>query len=242
MSGQGWNTVLETHARRKNPEKELASNVLLKADRNVITIWDGFEKARFHFLVIPRDPFTLASGEKLPSSDLVNLVALRKSDHAVEVLKALKKQADEVKAMIEDEMMKKDGWVWPIKMGFHAVESMRHVHMHVISSDMISDRLKNKKHYNSFHPTLGLFLHYDDVLEQCELGQNDFPPKSHFESLEKEALVSFYTDEEFKTIPKLKEHLVAQFERRAKAAKAKLKQKREAEEARETVKKLKSDE
>jgi hypothetical protein len=44
-----------------------------------------------------RDPFTLASGEKLPSSSLVNLGALRKSKHAVEVLKTIKKQADEVK-------------------------------------------------------------------------------------------------------------------------------------------------
>lgn len=68
------------------------------------------------------------------------------------------------------------------------------------------------------------------------------PSKSHFESLEKEPLVSFYTDEEFKTIPKLKEHLVAEFERRAKAAKAKLKQKREAQEGQEgAAKRLKSD-
>jgi len=25
--------------------------------------------------------------------------------------------------------------------------------------------MKNKKHYNSFHPSLGFFLHVDDVLE-----------------------------------------------------------------------------
>lgn len=71
------------------------------------------------------------------------------------------------------------------------------------------------------------------------------PPRSHFESLEKETLVSFYTGEEFKTIPKLKDHLATHFERRAKAAKAQLKQKREAEEAAAEegeAKKLKSDE
>lgn len=46
-------------------------------------------------------------------------------------------------------------------------------------------------------------------------------------------------------MPKLKDHLVAQFERRAKAAKAKLKLKRASEEAAAkegAAKKLKSDE
>jgi hypothetical protein len=40
-----------------------------------------------------------------------------------------------------------------------------HLHMHIISSDLCSPSLKNKKHYNSFHPKLGFFLHLDDVLE-----------------------------------------------------------------------------
>jgi hypothetical protein len=35
MSGQDWSKALETHARRKNPEKELKTDVLLKADHNV---------------------------------------------------------------------------------------------------------------------------------------------------------------------------------------------------------------
>lgn len=44
----------------------------------------------------------------------------------------------------------------------------RHVHLHVISGDLVSERLKNRKHYNSFHPTLGFFLHLDDVIELVE--------------------------------------------------------------------------
>ena len=42
--------------------------------------------------------------------------------------------------------------------------SYRHLHLHIIASDIFSDRLKNKKHYNSFHPKRGFFLHLDDVL------------------------------------------------------------------------------
>jgi hypothetical protein len=67
----------------------------------------------------------------------------------------------------------------------------RQVHLHVISSDLISPKLKNKKyarflrfedfsltassgrHYNSFHPKLGFFLHLEDVLEQVEAGVVD---------------------------------------------------------------------
>lgn len=43
-----------------------------------------------------------------------------------------------------------------------------HLHLHIISSDLVSPSLKNKKHYNSFHPTAGFFLHLDDVLEWFE--------------------------------------------------------------------------
>jgi aprataxin len=42
---------------------------------------------------------------------------------------------------------------------------LRHIHLHVISSDLCSLSLKTKKHYNSFHPKHGFFLHIDEVLE-----------------------------------------------------------------------------
>jgi aprataxin len=38
------------------------------------------------------------------------------------------------------------------------------MHLHVLSADLCSDRMKNKKHYNSFHPKLGFFLDVDEVL------------------------------------------------------------------------------
>lgn len=51
---------------------------------------------------------------------------------------------------------------------------MDHIHLHIISSDLVSEKLKNKKHYNSFHPSLGFFLHLDDVLEWFDLPDEDF--------------------------------------------------------------------
>lgn len=44
----------------------------------------------------------------------------------------------------------------------------RHLHLHIISSDLCGDGLKKPRHYNSFHPKLGYFLHLDDVLEWFE--------------------------------------------------------------------------
>lgn len=37
-------------------------------------------------------------------------------------------------------MLKNEGWVWGVEVGFHAVESMRHVHLHVISRYCIAVR------------------------------------------------------------------------------------------------------
>ena len=40
----------------------------------------------------------------------------------------------------------------------------RHLHLHVVSADLCATALKKKKHYNSFHPALGFFLHLDQVI------------------------------------------------------------------------------
>lgn len=48
------------------------------------------------------------------------------------------------------------------------LDSFSHLHLHVVSSDLCSPTLKHKKHYNSFHPKLGFFLHVDDVLSWFE--------------------------------------------------------------------------
>lgn len=47
-------------------------------------------------------------------------------------------------------------------------DSLSHLHLHVVSSDLCSPTLKHKKHYNSFHPKLGFFLHMNDVLSWFE--------------------------------------------------------------------------
>ncbi|SGY23964.1 BQ5605_C019g08999 [Microbotryum silenes-dioicae] len=242
-----WNAVLEQYARLHNPERELPKGVHLLSDSKCVTIFDGYEKAKYHFLVMPRYPFPLESSSSpssaststsisVPSSHLTSLEALRKSPYCLRVLHALQEQARQVQEMIEEEMLKKEGWKWPIHIGFHARESMRHVHLHVISSDLISPKLKNKnfvilrnpltpssnsraRHYNSFHPSLGFFLHLTKVIEQVEASQKDTNSTSSYENLLKVPLRSHYTGQQYPTIPKLKVHLEEEWERRGKEEK-----------------------
>ena len=47
-----------------------------------------------------------------------------------------------------------------LKVGIHAHPSMSHLHVHIISRDMHSDRLKHQKHYNSFNTDF--FIPLDD--------------------------------------------------------------------------------
>jgi aprataxin len=48
------------------------------------------------------------------------------------------------------------------------------MHLHVISEDYCSPALKTKRHYNSFHPKLGFFLHLHEVMEWFEADQGVF--------------------------------------------------------------------
>ncbi|KAF3770727.1 hypothetical protein M406DRAFT_354544 [Cryphonectria parasitica EP155] len=51
-------------------------------------------------------------------------------------------------------------WLREVKVGVHAVPSMNHLHVHVLSRDMHSERMKHRKHYNSF--TTDFFVPLDD--------------------------------------------------------------------------------
>jgi aprataxin len=131
---------------------------------------------------------------------------------------------------------------------------LRHVHLHILSGDLVSPSLKNKKHYNSFHPSLGFFLHLEDVVSWFDLPQEAFDdvitiklflrpiatdpyltqkialPSKDYEPLLKQDLSCFKCGEEFKTIPKLKDHLQNEWENEGKKIKAREERKRKRDE------------
>lgn len=98
------------------------------SDDEVVVIKDKYPKAKFHYLVLPKE----------------NISDLKKVDNNhVELLKHM----DDVgRKVVEDEI--KEGHMF--KFGYHARASMQRLHLHVISNDMISSCLKTKKHWISF--------------------------------------------------------------------------------------------
>ncbi|KAG8941343.1 hypothetical protein FRC04_004589 [Tulasnella sp. 424] len=185
--------------------KTIPPSNLLKYTDTTITLFDKFPKASFHFLILPR----VRPEAGLTTSvlhDLKSLLAWKEKEKALELLKELEKESKEVQKMVRDEMQKRhgDGCEWKVFTGFHAVPSMHHVHLHVISSDYVSPSLKTKKHWNSFNPKLGFFL---------ELKDRASLPDAQYEPLLKSDMKCWRCDTELKTVPKLKEHLQSHFDR-----------------------------
>jgi len=194
----------------------LPSSLLFKKSSKNIVIFDGYPKSIFHFLILPRiqDP-------TLSISRLNNLQSLLSGDKATakEVIEGLADDAKQIKKDIEDEMLNKYGFKWEVWIGFHGAPSMQHLHLHVLSSDLCSEKLKHKKHYNSFHPKLGFFLHLDELVSWFDAESSYFASKvtalkpSNYEPLLKEALVCFRCNSGFKNIPALKHHLQEEWEK-----------------------------
>ncbi|KZT57048.1 HIT-like protein [Calocera cornea HHB12733] len=212
-----WMKVLENYA--KTVPHNLPKDILLSSTENTVTIKDAYPKAMYHYLVLPRLPSSLVTS----TSQLSSLRSLLSGDkaEALRVVKVLGADAELAKFHILEDMRKKHGFEWTVNIGFHSVPSMDHLHVHVISSDLISPALKNKKHYNSFHPTLGFFLHLDNVLlwlteEKLASRLNLNTAKS--EALLKTDLVCFKCDEPFKQIPRLKEHLEDEWKKEKRPA------------------------
>lgn len=112
--------ILRSYA-QKAPS-ELPSSVLFSHTSNSLTIYDAFPKSIFHFLVLPR----VRSDSSITLADLSNLKTLLKCDRALakEVIVGLKQDAETLRKEIEDEMIKRYGFRWPLWTGFHAVPSM----------------------------------------------------------------------------------------------------------------------
>ncbi|KZT09487.1 HIT-like protein [Laetiporus sulphureus 93-53] len=220
-------TILRGYALRADPDKAIPASILLAHNADTITIFDAFPKSIFHLLVLPRvlPPFTVF--------ELTNLRTLLKCDkaRAKDLLDRLNETAKTARAMIEEEMMKRYGFKWGIWTGFHAVSSMEHLHLHVISSDLCSASMKVKKHYNSFNPKLGFFLPLDDIRSWFDAEPSYFAmmsqlKPSQYEPLLKEPLVCWRCDKEQKNMPTLKTHLQEEWDEEAKREKAKLERKR----------------
>ncbi|KAM4749791.1 aprataxin-like [Anableps anableps] len=158
-------------------------------DDKVVVITDKYPKARYHWLVLP--------WQSIPS-----LKALH-GEHC-DLLKHMQQVADRMIQQCPDSS------TLQFRSGYHAIPSMSHIHLHVISQDFDSPCLKNKKHWNSF--TTEYFIDSHDVIQMVETS-GKVSVKEGSSELLKLPLCCHVCHKEIPTIPSLKEHLKSHFPR-----------------------------
>jgi len=238
-------TALRRYASMAHPER-LPNAIRFSYTDTSLTVFDAFPKSIFHFLILPR----IVPGAELEASSLDSLRTLLLGDRtqARLCLEGLARDAAELRKTIEDEMIARYGFKWGIWTGFHAKQSMEHVHLHVISNDLCAKGMKDKKHYNSFHPKLGFFLPLEEVIDWFDSVDEYYMrmarlPESEYAPKLKEPLECWRPGcrKEFKQMPLLKKHLQEEFDKETKREteriKQKEKQKAKLEEAREKKRK-----
>lgn len=143
-------------------------------DEKTVLIRDAFPKATLHLLLLPRDASKRDLHPHEAFDDPVFLAMIR-----AEVAASLKLAVSELSRLIgpfsasnkaritamdsddpPDTLPPGRDFSQDLRVGIHAHPSMNHLHIHIISRDMHSDRLKHRKHYNSFNTDF--FIPLDD--------------------------------------------------------------------------------
>lgn len=100
-------------------------------DGSTITLIDGYPKARHHYLIVPREVKLNSIGEATRE----HLPLLQQMHDRAEKLTGKIKKKEAVNFYI----------------GYHAVPSMNLLHLHVISDDFDSQRIRKLHHWNIFN-------------------------------------------------------------------------------------------
>ncbi|KAJ3103585.1 hypothetical protein HDU97_010005 [Phlyctochytrium planicorne] len=154
---------------------------VIEHDHEIVIVSDKFPKAMLHFLILPR-------------VKIASILSLRRNH--LWILERMKQRAEAlVKRYVVFE-----------RIGFHAVPSMKQVHLHVISEDFVGVGLRRKEHWNSFHPPC--LLSCDEVMERIRKdGRIDRKDLAYHKELLKRPLVCHKCEEGFASMPDLKVHL-----------------------------------
>jgi aprataxin len=134
---QDSRTALASYAR----EPWRFPRIVVLEDADCVIVHDRFPKARLHFLLLPK-PHTLRGAQSM--SDLV------RADEAA--VRALVRTARAFAERAADDFSRQhpDAPRPVMSAGVHTIPSLRPLHVHIISEDLLSRHVKTKKHYNSF--------------------------------------------------------------------------------------------
>lgn len=149
-----WSTALKQVALHPEAHQDRA----LRFTQHSVLMLDGYPKARHHALVLARDPALGGPGDLRRE----HLAILHDMQVCGVVVGARSTCVQGVARAWAAEQGSHTRW-W---FGFHSIPSMQQLHLHAISTDLMSERIKNKKHWNSF--ATPFFLHLDDAMQQLE--------------------------------------------------------------------------
>lgn len=140
------------------------SNVVIYHNEDFVAIQDMFPKSSLHLLLLPRDktkyrlhPFEAFEDAEFLTEVKAEAKKLRKLA-AAELRRRYGKESAQEQARQAalnadpppDELPDGRDWDKEIMCGIHACPSMNHLHVHVIAVDRQSEKMKHRKHYNSF--------------------------------------------------------------------------------------------
>lgn len=145
-----------------HPEK--FPDKVLRVTANTVLIKDAFPKATIHLLLLPRSPAHYLLHPHTAFADPAFLAMMREEAAvaaklaAAELSRQIGSFSSSNRARSEamdrgvpfDELPTGRDYSTEIRVGAHAHPSMAHLHVHIISRDLCSERARHKKHYNSF--------------------------------------------------------------------------------------------
>lgn len=147
-----------------SPSSFPASRVI-SHDENWVVIHDLYPKSSVHILLLPRTPSKILLHPFDALADPVFLAAVQAKVRELRLLvaKELRRRYGERSALERARLEALDAWPAPTTLppgrdwereavaGVHAVPSMSHLHVHVLSVDRASECMRHRKHYNSFN-------------------------------------------------------------------------------------------
>lgn len=205
MSWRGALQQYINHPEKYKTETGTGSRVIYH-DSTAVIITDGFPKATEHLLILPRN---IALSIAHPTIALTQSMKHKLQPYIEIAIKYVIKDFKS-KYQILDEHLAKDFQTKFIQVGIHHVPSMNNLHVHVLTKDFHSIRLKNKKHYNSFNTDF--FVKWDDLPLKAKPSD---PKLIEKQFLRDHDLICCYCGENFTNkFSKLKEHLNEEFSKR----------------------------
>ncbi|KAH6856012.1 HIT-like domain-containing protein [Chaetomium sp. MPI-CAGE-AT-0009] len=196
---------------------------VLRVTANTVLIKDAFPKATIHLLLLPRSPAHYLQHPHDAFADPAFLAMMREEAAvgaqlaAAELARKLGSFSASNRARDEamgkgdvpfDQLPAGRDYAAEIRVGIHAHPSMAHLHVHIISRDMHSERARHRKHYNSF--TTPFFV----PLADYPLADGDVRRETGFQNANlKRELVCWRCGKEFgHHFAELKRHLEEEFE------------------------------